>query len=100
LYSTASGRYQVLARFWSIYRAQLGLPEFGPASQDAVAVQQIKERGAITPIEAGDIEGAIAACANIWASLPGNSYGQGGRTMDALAMKYRELSQEESSRDV
>lgn len=88
LYSTASGRYQLLARFWFIYRAQLGLPDFGPASQDAVALQQIKERGAVPMIEAGDIEGAIAACANIWASLPGNSYGQGGHTMALLLSRF------------
>ena len=40
-------------------------------SQDAVALQQIKERGAFTAIDRGDIRQAIDRCSNIWASLPG-----------------------------
>ncbi len=34
-YSTAAGRYQILARYYDHYRQQLGLPDFSPASQDA-----------------------------------------------------------------
>ena len=40
------GRYQLLSRWWDAYRKQLGLKDFSPKSQDAVALQQIKERGA------------------------------------------------------
>ena len=36
-------RYQLLSRWWDAYRKQLGLKDF-PKSQDAVALQQIKER--------------------------------------------------------
>lgn len=46
LKSTAAGRYQLLSRWWDAYRKQLGLKDFSPKSQDAVALQQIKERGA------------------------------------------------------
>ena len=45
-------------------------------SQDAVALQQIKERGALLMIDRGDIRQAIDRCSNIWASLPGAGYGQ------------------------
>ena len=41
------GRYQLLSRWWDAYRKQLGLKDFSPKSQDAVALQQIKERGAL-----------------------------------------------------
>jgi muramidase (phage lysozyme) len=92
LISTAAGRYQLLARYWHVYRVQLDLPDYGPASQDAVALQQIKERGAQAHIESGDIEGAIKACSSIWASLPGNDYGQGGKSMVELVAKYQELA--------
>ena len=34
------------SRWWDAYRKQLGLKDFSPKSQDAVALQQIKERGA------------------------------------------------------
>ena len=91
LYSTAAGRYQLLLRYWKVYRVQLNLPDFSPASQDAVAVQQIKERGAILDIEADNIPLAITLCSNIWASLPGNNYGQPVHSPDALMAKYAEL---------
>ena len=45
-------------------------------SQDAVALQQIKERGALPMIDRGDIRQAIDRCSNIWASLLGAGYGR------------------------
>ena len=42
-------------RWWDAYRKQLGLKDFSPKSQDAVALQQIKERGALPMIDRGDI---------------------------------------------
>lgn len=74
--STAAGRYQLLARYYDPYRKQLGLPDFSPVSQDKIAIQQIKERKAYQLIIAGQITEAISRCSNIWASLPGNGYGQ------------------------
>ena len=41
------------------YRKQLGLKDFSPKSQDAVALQQIKERGALPMIDRGDSRQAI-----------------------------------------
>lgn len=76
IHSTAAGRYQILHRFWKHYQAQLGLPDFGPASQDLYAVQQIRERRAYDDVLAGRISDAIRKCANIWASFPGAGYGQ------------------------
>ena len=51
LKSTGAGRYQLLSRWWDAYRKQLGLKDFSPKSQDAVALQQIKERGALPMID-------------------------------------------------
>ena len=70
LKSTGAG-HQLLSRWWDAYRKQLGLKDFSPKSQDAVALQQIKERGALPMIDRGDIRQAIDRCSNIWASLPG-----------------------------
>ena len=53
-------------------------------SQDAVALQQIKERGALPMIDRGDIRQAIDRCSNIWASLPGAGYGQFEHKADSL----------------
>ena len=43
-------------------------------SQDAVALQQIKERGALPMIDRGDIRRAIDRCSNILGFLPGAGY--------------------------
>ena len=41
-------RRTLLPRWWDAYRKQLGLKDtFSPKSQDAVALQQIKERSAL-----------------------------------------------------
>jgi muramidase (phage lysozyme) len=95
LVSTAAGRYQILVRIWRFYKTQLRLTDFSPASQDSVALKMIAERGALPLIQLGDIHGAIAKCANLWASFPGNSYGQGGRTLEAMVSRYAQISQTE-----
>ena len=94
LISTAAGRYQLLARYFDAYKKQLNLPDFSPASQDAIAIQQIKERGAIPDIEAGYIDVAISKCRNIWASLPGAGYGQHENNLSVLIDKYKQFGGE------
>lgn len=91
LISTAAGRYQVLARYFEAYKTQLRLPDFSPNSQDAVALKQMGERGAVALIEAEKVPSAIIACAPIWASFPGNSYAQGGHNMVDLLAQYQTL---------
>lgn len=76
LRSTAAGRYQILKKYGDAYMAMLKLPDFGPMSQDLIAIRMIREQGAIGDIESGNIAEAIAKVSNIWASLPGNTYGQ------------------------
>ena len=55
LKSTGAGRYQLLSRCGMPTVLKLGLKDFSPKSQDAVALQQIKERGALPMIDRGDI---------------------------------------------
>ena len=54
-----------------------------------MALQQIKERGALPMIDRGDIRQAIDRCSNIWASLPGAGYGQFEQA-DSLIAKFKE----------
>jgi muramidase (phage lysozyme) len=89
LTSNASGRYQFMLRDWSHYKGLLNLPDFGPESQDKWAIQLIKERRALTDIEAGNIAKAINSCRNIWASLPGAGYGQPEHKIERLLQQYR-----------
>jgi len=74
--SSAAGRYQLLARWFDAYRKQLLLSDFGPLSQDTIAIQQIRECRALDAIERGDLAEAVKRCRRIWASLPGAGYGQ------------------------
>lgn len=90
--STAAGRYQLLERYWDAYRASLRLAGgFTPENQDRVALQQIRERRALDDIKAGRIEQAIAKCSNIWASFPGNSYGQNPHRLEKLLAQWQKL---------
>jgi muramidase (phage lysozyme) len=88
LTSNASGRYQHMLRDWPHYRDLLRLPDFGPLSQDRWCIQLLKERRAIQPLLDGDLATAIARCANIWASLPGNNYGQPQHALDTLRAAF------------
>lgn len=88
VHSTAAGRYQILERIFDAYKAQLKLPDFSPASQDAIAIQLIKERGAIPMIETGDFAGAVYACRHAWASLPDAGFGQHENRLADLRTVY------------
>lgn len=86
--SSAAGRYQLLSRYFDAYKRSLNLPDFSPASQDKIAIQQIRERRAIPAIERGDFETAVKAVKNIWASMPGAGYGQHEQHILKLAAAY------------
>jgi len=88
VWSTAAGRYQLLSRYFDVYKKQLSLPDFSPISQDKIAIQQIRERGALHDIKGGQIESAISKCRNIWASLPGAGYGQIEHAIEPLIQQY------------
>jgi len=86
--SSAAGGYQILEKFAKFYIRELGLPDFSPASQDAIAIQLIKECNALADIEAGRIEKAIEKCASRWASFPHAGYSQREHTFDDLIAHY------------
>lgn len=88
LYSTAAGAYQELLDNWTHYSALLDLPDFGPESQDAIAIQQITEFGAIGLIDAGQFTAALFKVAPLWASLPRASYGQPEHTLAQVQQWY------------
>ncbi|MGH1360975.1 MAG: glycoside hydrolase family 24 protein [Burkholderiaceae bacterium] len=91
VWSSAAGAYQFIYRTWEYCREKLNLRDFGRQAQDVAAVLTIKEQYALEMIKAGDLEGAIRRCAPVWASLPGDVYGQGGITMaraKAVFKKY------------
>lgn len=86
--STAAGRYQILKRNYDAYKKLLNLPDFSPTSQDAIALQMLKECHALGDIEAGYFHIAVAHCRHIWASLPGAGYGQHENSIDHLQAAF------------
>ncbi len=90
LTSNASGRYQQMLKDWPHYKERLHLPDFGPISQDLLALKHIEESRATSQLIAGNFVGACDAVSNIWASIPGskNTYGQPQRTMGMLRATF------------
>lgn len=86
--STAAGRYQILSKYYDFYKKQLGLKDFSPSSQDAIAIQMIKECTAYSDVNNGKFNIAIIKCNSRWASLPGAGYGQHENHIDYLRQVY------------
>jgi muramidase (phage lysozyme) len=87
--STAAGKYQFLGSTWAEAQAALGLPDFGPESQESAAAWLILvKRKAGPQIAAGDLAGALAKLSWEWASLPPGRYGQPLRSADWIAAQY------------
>lgn len=99
LWTSAAGAYQFMAvspipggstkvNTWDRIKAKLGLPDFGPESQDAAAIELISECGALGDVQAGRFASAIDKCRGVWASLPGAGYAQPERSLDSLTTAY------------
>lgn len=88
-FSTAAGAYQIIAPTWDYIKRQINLNDFSPASQDAAAIQLIKNRGAYNLILAGYFNGAVNAIKKEWASVPGSPYGQSTASPSQYMLAYQ-----------
>jgi muramidase (phage lysozyme) len=86
--SSAAGRYQFLARTWDGLVRKLGLHDFSPASQDAGAIELIRERGALRDVQAGRFDAACRKVAPVWASFPGAGHNQPEKSLTTLRQVY------------
>lgn len=87
--STAAGGYQINGPTWNTrIQPALHLPDFSPASQDAAAVWLIDKAGALDAVKAGDVATACSILHPIWASLPGSTAGQGGKSLAQVASAF------------
>lgn len=82
--STAAGLYQINHPTWLTLGRQTGLYDFSPATQDAMALQLITNKGALADVDAGNFASAVQKCGPVWASLGYNSYGQPTNAIDTL----------------
>lgn len=69
-----AGRYQFKPGTYGEIAGQIGLRDFSPQSQDAAAIELLRQKGALPYILKGDWKGAIARLVPYtWSSLPGGS---------------------------
>ncbi|MEG3839199.1 glycoside hydrolase family 104 protein [Microcoleus sp. herbarium14] len=69
LCSDAAGRYQFLSTTWDRFAKKFGVSDFSPQNQDLMAIELIREKGALEDIEAGRLESAVRKLAYIWPSF-------------------------------
>ena len=89
LKSAGARRYQLFPLVGCLPQAAWPERLLSEKSQDAVALQQIKERGALPMIDRGDIRQAIDRYV-ISGLLPGAGYGQFEHKADSLIAKFKE----------
>ena len=93
LKSTGAGRYQLLPVGGMPTALKSSAAWLLSESQDAVALQQIKERGALPMIDRGDIRSGNRPLQQYLASLPGAGYGQSEHKADSLIAKFKEAAE-------
>lgn len=74
--STAAGKYQITQTTYNDVAQRLGIKDFSPESQDAIATELIRRRGAFDDVVSGDFKTAVAKLGSEWASLPSSPYSQ------------------------
>ncbi|MDJ0556723.1 MAG: glycoside hydrolase family 104 protein [Microcoleaceae cyanobacterium MO_207.B10] len=89
LCSDAAGRYQFLSTSWDLFASQVKAKNFGPTYQDRVAVELIRDKGALEDIEEGRIEEAFKKLYMVWPSF-GETATDVERKMPELVGIYNE----------
>ncbi len=87
--STAAGAFQINRPTYKRVAAKLGRYDFTPQTQDEIAVELIREKGALVDVMAGRAEVAADKMRKIWASLPGGASGQRHVAMNTFLNKYQ-----------
>lgn len=89
LCSDAAGRYQFLSTTWDRFAKKFGVRDFSPENQDWMAIELIREKGALEDIEAGRLESAVRKLAYIWPSFRryGGSVESSMPTLEAMYQK-------------
>lgn len=87
--SSASGAYMITTETWLEYKTKLGLTDFGPDSQDSVAIAIIKQEQAYDDVREAKVEVAIKKLNKRWSSLPGGSQHQTGVTLEKAMEQFK-----------
>ena len=90
LCSDAAGRYQFLSPTWDRFAKKLGIRDFTPANQNRVALELIREKGALQDVKAGRFEVAATKVAPVWPSLRRFGNGSLEKSMPKLKQVYQD----------
>lgn len=89
--TTAAGAYQMTRPTWQRIRSSgTYLADFSAASQDEAARRLLAELGVPGLLSSGDFAAAVRKAAKLWASLPGSTAGQGGKSLAQVTQFYRD----------
>lgn len=80
--STAAGAYGITATTYDDVAPKLGITDFSETSQDKIAIELIRRKGALNDVAQGNWEAAISKLGGIWASLPSSPYSQSKRSWE------------------
>lgn len=86
--STAAGAYQLILPTWLGCKRILRLTNFEKDAQDSSAIELMREKNALSLVEAGQFVDALTACRSLWASFPGGNSGQKQQLVADLVSKY------------
>lgn len=96
--TTAAGMYQITNDTWKDHGIKgMGLHDFGPDTQDLIAVSVLRRAGAVEDLVKGNFKKAMESASRPWAALskgPGlpNRYQlQPYKTYEEVLAKYKEL---------
>ena len=95
LQSSAAGFLQAIRKTWKMAVLTMGITDFSPHSQELVAVELIRQRGAMSYILRGDLAGAFknSKLRLEWASFPGAGYGQHENSLAKLQAVFSSAMQ-------
>jgi muramidase (phage lysozyme) len=74
--STAAGRYQITQTTYNDVAPKVGVNDFSKESQDRIAIELIRRKGALEDVSSGNFQKAIEKLGGTWASLPSSPYSQ------------------------
>jgi muramidase (phage lysozyme) len=86
--STAAGKYQITRPTWREFGGVAKFGDFGPSGQEACFQAILAKHGALEEVKAGRVMQAVYKIRTRWASLPGNTAGQGKRSESQLLAWY------------
>ena len=91
--STAAGKYQITKTTYDYYAPKLGITDFSPASQDAIAKAILKAKDAEGDVIKGDFDAAHSKLGSTWASLPTSIYSQPKKSTEWVEENIKPVKQ-------